>query len=199
MLGKLNRSSWKVLPNAWRTLHFRGVFSLIVVLFSTLCSGNLLLNYISSSLFTHCVLLQCKQVILNMHDTVKSSWTKLRSDVQQGNFPYHLSVGDRCSHHHSSPRKQNEVLFVHKLNTEWVFWAVLLTLMLWNPVWNPHKSIFNGRCVPFWCISRANCSECLCKMNAGPILQGVYLLLRFFRPLLQCTKYKEFKLWILYI
>lgn len=124
MLGKLNRSSGKVPPNARRNLHFHGFFSLIVYQtekHKTLCSGNLLLNYISSPHFTHCVLLQCKQVILNMHDPVISSQTKVQSNVQQENFPYHLSGGDRCNHHHSSPKKQNEVLFVHKLNTEWVF------------------------------------------------------------------------------
>lgn len=86
MLGKLNRSSGKVPLNAQRNLHFHGFFSLIVVLYSTLCSGNLLLNYILSSHFTHCVLLQCKQVILNMHDPVISSQTKEQSNVQQENF-----------------------------------------------------------------------------------------------------------------
>lgn len=90
MLGKLNRSSGKVPPNARRNLHFHGFFSLIVYQtekHKTLCSGNLLLNYISSSHFTHCVLLQCKQVILNMHDPVISSQTKVQSNVQRENFP----------------------------------------------------------------------------------------------------------------
>lgn len=59
-----------------------------------------------SSHFPQRVSLQCKQVILNMHDVVKSSQTKLQSHAQQENLSYHLSVSGRCSHHHHFPKSR---------------------------------------------------------------------------------------------
>lgn len=59
-----------------------------------------------SSHFPQCLLLHFKQVILNMHDVVIPSQTKLQSHAQQEDLPYHLSVSDRCSHHHHFPKSR---------------------------------------------------------------------------------------------